>query len=483
MIIKGGPRGGATSLANHLQKDSNERVSVVEIAGLAATDIPGALKEIMALTAGTACRDGMYHASISAAPGEAEMTPEQRARAVEILADELGLSGQPRVVVEHVKVGESGIERTHQHIVFGRINDDGKTITDFLNYPAHERAARAIEMELNHQHTPGAFDRGDGAPRPDRTPGHDEYQQAERSGLNPREAKALLSDLWRQSDSGKAFVEAAAERGFTVCQGDKCLLVVDAEGEHVRLSRRLPDRAADIVERMSDVVLPTLDEARAAQREVSATPPEIAQEGVEPVAAGISVAEVVEPSPALSAAPREAVDVALGPTPSTQDVRYDEVEAPEGSRPILADELFREEAASYESSDRSTGGDAFRDEPPTPFGGPIDFPDQAGVGMSIVADFAARAAGQVLDVAADISEGLLGLFVGAGGPTEKAPERPVQPERRAMPEKQDPPPRQTPVELFSEYARARLSGVELTEVHRQASELAIKTSPNRDIER
>ncbi len=467
MIIKGGSRAGPTSLANHLQKDTNERVTVVEIAGLAATDIPGALKEIMALTAGTHCRDGMYHASISAAPGEPEMTPEQRARAVEILADELGLSEQPRLVVEHQKVGESGIERTHQHVVFGRVDEDGKTISDFQNYPAHERAARAIEVELNHQRTPGAFDRDDGTLRPERTPGHDEYQQAERSGLSPKEAKALLTELWQQSDSGKAFVEAAAEQGFIVCQGNKCLLVMDEAGDHVRLSRRLPNSAAEIAARIGEVreALPTLDEARAAlDRDAPAPAVETALQGHEAVSGMDMAAGDRDPSPALSLAPDE---------PSLE---------PGETESLGAGAL--EGRTAPDDRGAGTGADRFADEPPQPMRAAADPPDHMSKGLDVAAGVAVRTVGAAVEVAADIGEGLLGLMVGVGGPIDASPPK-VEPKRdRPMSQSAAPPSAPTPTNVFSEYARARLSGAEMTDIQRQASDRAqALQKKDRDFER
>ena len=441
MIIKGGARAGPGNLASHLEKATNERVTLVAVEGLAATDIRGALREIMALTTGTACRDGMYHASISPEPGEPELTPEQRGHAVEVLAEELHLTGQPRIVVEHEKTGESGIARVHQHIVFGRVDEDGKTISDFNNYPAHERAARRLEIEFGHRETPGVFDRPEGEARPTRTPAHSEWQKAERSGLDPVEARALLTELWQRSDSGKAFVEAAAEHGFTICQGTSCLLVLDEAGDRARLSRRLPDRASDIAERLAEVrdTLPTLEEAQAAlalSREARPYEPEPA------------AALEATPVPDLPSAP-----VAEPPPPLLK---------------ATSDRLPPGE------------GDLFRDEPPRS-GIAADPSDHIIKGVGIVAGMASRIAEQALDVVADINEGLLGFF--GGGPIGYEPQPEAErPAERPLSQNQ-PPPRPTPTELFSEFARARLTGEEMTEVQRRGAELANMKSRDRDMER
>ena len=459
MIVKGGARAGAGNLAAHLEKNTNERVSVVAIDGLAATDIRGALKEIMALTAGTACRDGMYHASISPEPGEPELTVEQRARAVEVLAEELGLTSQPRIVVEHEKTGESGITRIHQHIVFGRVDEDGKTISDFNNYAAHERAARRIEIEFGHRETPGVFSREEGVERPTRTPSHAEWQHAERSGLNPKEAQALLTELWQQSDSGRSFVAAAAEHGFTICRGDKTpFLVTDEAGDHVRLSRRLPDRAAEIARRMSDVdrlSLPTLDEARAALaiEKTSSLSPEVGVAEHAPAQPSSRTPSHVEPD-------RGAADLdPSDPQPTIGDGSPNAENAPvvDVGEPASA-------AAATRGSNRNT----FADETPRLPGAPLD-PPGLSKGIGIAVDLVGRVAEKAIEVAADAIDGLLGLFLGVGVASQEQPKfgsspavlEPHEPPGEAQPAAGDRhevlKARPVPAEVFTDMVRARLS--------------------------
>ncbi len=413
MIIKGGARGGAGNLAAHLVKETNEKVTILEIKGLAGTSVKECLHELMAATVGTECQLGLYHASISPSPGEADLTAEQKARSVALLAKELGLEGQPYIVVEHEKTGASGIERTHHHAVWSRVDEHGKTISDYNNYPAHERASRAAEIEFFHERVQGVFDRPEGVKRPARAPHHSEFQQADRTTLSPRQAEALLTDLWQQSDTGRSFVEAAAEQGFIVCKGDKApYLVLDAEGDFVRLTRRLPDKASEIYDRLSEVreELPTLNEAR----------DQLNLERVE-----------FEP-------------------------------------PVILD--------------RGTGTDHFADETPRKAGAAVEPPDHFSAGLQVAAGIATRAAEPAIEVAGDIGEGLIGLLVGFDVSAGSAQQTEPQPEKTMS---QSPPPapvtRPSPTDLFSEYARARLTGAEMTEVNRQASERA--NNKNRDIER
>jgi hypothetical protein len=58
------------NLAAHLLRtDTNERVELVELKGVAATTLPAALLEMQALALGTRCKKALYHASINTAPG------------------------------------------------------------------------------------------------------------------------------------------------------------------------------------------------------------------------------------------------------------------------------------------------------------------------------------------------------------------------------------------------------------------------------
>jgi hypothetical protein len=137
VVIKGGARGGAGSLAEHLQRtDTNERAELIELRGVVAGDLARALREIDAVASGTRCTRPFYHASINTAPDE-PLTDEQWTHAIDQLEEKLGLTGQPRAVVEHEK--ES---REHRHVVWSRIDlDHMRAISDSHNYRKHEEVA------------------------------------------------------------------------------------------------------------------------------------------------------------------------------------------------------------------------------------------------------------------------------------------------------------------------------------------------------
>lgn len=266
-MIKGNARGGPAALAAHLQRrDTNECIRLREFEGVTARDVLGALREMDAMGAGAESRRTLYHAAINTAPGE-RLTDDQKRKAVERLADELGLKDQPRIVVEHVKK-----DREHMHVVYMRIDVDRmRAIPDSHNFRKHEIVARDLERAFGHEPVKGVHVRPKEEPRPARTPSHGEMQQADRTGITPQQAKVEITALWQQADSGRAFAASVAAAGWVLAKGDRRdLVLVDRAGEPHSLARRVDRaKAADISQRMSDVdrsKLPSVAEAKELQR-------------------------------------------------------------------------------------------------------------------------------------------------------------------------------------------------------------------------
>jgi hypothetical protein len=268
MIIDGKSRGNGAQLGRYLiAPGENERVQVLEIRGVAALDVPGAVLEMDALAAGAQTDKPLYHASINTRASE-RMTDEQRIRAIDVLEEKLGLTGQPRTVVVHEKKG-----REHTHVVWSRIDiEHMRAIPDSHNYRKHEEAARQLEREFGHERVQGAHAEREGKERPERRPSHEELQQSKRSGLSPTQVKEKITELWRSSDSGKAFANALSEAGYVLARGDRRdFVVIDPGGGTHNLVRRIEGvRVKDVRERMADIdasTLPSVAEAKSIQRE------------------------------------------------------------------------------------------------------------------------------------------------------------------------------------------------------------------------
>lgn len=270
MIIKGNARAGAKSLAAHvLRTDTNERVEVAEVRGTVAEDVLGAVREMEAVAACTRTGKPLYHASINTRADE-RLTDEQRFRAIDRLEEALNLTGQPRVVVIHEKEG-----REHCHVIWSRTDlEHSRAIRMDHNFRTHELVARALEREFGHERVQGAHAERDDRERPKRTPGHDEWQQAARSGWKPGDAKAFVTDIWNHTDNGRSFEALLAEKGWLLARGDRRdFVVVDPQGGVHSLSRRVDGyTAAEVRDRMrdlEDVPMPGVEEARAVQRKIA----------------------------------------------------------------------------------------------------------------------------------------------------------------------------------------------------------------------
>jgi hypothetical protein len=271
MVIKGQSRAGPKQLALHLQRsDTNERVQILELQS-ALGNLTQALRDWQLLVRGTRGTKGMYHANIDPDARYA-MTPELWQRAADVLEQELGLIGQPRVIVLHEKKG-----REHIHIVWQRTNVDTMTLVpDSNNYYAHERASLSLETEFGHEHVPGKHAKRDWTKPPPKAEFSDaEWQQAERTGADPRARKSAITGLYEQSDGGQAFRAALSGAGYILAKGDRRdYVIVDEQGEVHSLARQIKGvTAKDLRAFMADIdrdSIPNIEQAKALQREIAA---------------------------------------------------------------------------------------------------------------------------------------------------------------------------------------------------------------------
>jgi hypothetical protein len=77
---QGQRRGGPVELTKHLKRaDTNERVEILGLRGVAVLDLDGALREMYAMGAALRTTRTLCHASINV-PAHERLTPEQRAK-------------------------------------------------------------------------------------------------------------------------------------------------------------------------------------------------------------------------------------------------------------------------------------------------------------------------------------------------------------------------------------------------------------------
>lgn len=268
MIIKGGSVGSVAYWSKHLMRDdTNTRAELKDVRGLLADDVGAALRQMEAVASGSRSQgDFMYQANINPRDHE-RLTDEQWQQAVDTLEKNLGLEGHQRIVVEHEKE-----DRVHRHVVWNRVDADTMRIADMSwNYYTHERTSRELEERFDLARTKSLHGehRPDG--RPERAPEMWEERAKERGGIDRDAMKAELTELWRATDSGKAFQSAIEEQGYMLARGDRRnFVVMDQAGTAHSLARRLDGvTTAQVSRRMADIdrdSLPSVVEARARQK-------------------------------------------------------------------------------------------------------------------------------------------------------------------------------------------------------------------------
>jgi hypothetical protein len=268
MVIKGGSRAGPKQLATHLLRtDTNERVQILDLHS-PIEDLHETFRDWQVLASGTRGSLGLYHANIDPAQ-DYQMTEEQWLRSVDVLEKELGLDGQPRAVVLHEKHG-----RQHIHVVWQRTDiEQMKLVSDSYNYLAHEKASYQLEEEFGHEHVPGKHAKRDRDKQPEFPKAdinHAEWQQMERTGIDPRARKEQITELYERSDTGQAFKAALEEQGYILARGkNRNYVLVDEQAEIYSLTRHITSENAGPIKKFMahypPASLPDYTEAQATQ--------------------------------------------------------------------------------------------------------------------------------------------------------------------------------------------------------------------------
>lgn len=246
MILVGSQRSSAYNLANHLMNDfENDHVTLYEVRGFVARDLHEALSEAYAISKGTKCEQFMFSLSLNP-PKDQEASEQDLIDAANRAEEKLGLDNQPRAIIFHEKEG-----RRHAHVVWSRI--DAKTMTA-INLPHFKNRLMGLSRELFLDH---GWELPDGLRRDrGKSPLNftlDEWQQAKRLGLDPREIKQSFQDAWKQSDSRKAFQHALEDKGYFLARGDRRgFVALDIQGEVFSIPRMVSIRTKDVRERLGD---------------------------------------------------------------------------------------------------------------------------------------------------------------------------------------------------------------------------------------
>lgn len=265
MILKGSQRAGGADLALHLMNEyDNERVEIAQVRGTVADDLYGAFAEYDAIAAGTRCKKHLYSLSIN--PPLA-LTRQQYRAAIDRIEKGLGLEGQPRAIVFHVKNG-----REHCHVVWSRIDSRAlKAIHISHDHMKLRTLARELGREFGLKLPDGlAHDlRQERGPKRDMTLA--EKRQAENSGITPEQRRKEITQAYRAADSAAGFRAALTELGYELARGDRRgFVVVDRHGDVHSLARQIEGvKSRELAARLAPLApadLPSVEQARADMR-------------------------------------------------------------------------------------------------------------------------------------------------------------------------------------------------------------------------
>jgi len=266
MIPKGNQRAGGQQLATHLLNAyDNDRVEIADMRGAIAQDLHGAFAEWYAEAKATNCSKYLYSLSINPDHRQGPFTREHYDDFIRRTEKTLGLSGQPRAVVFHVKHG-----REHCHVVWSRIDTDKMKAVQLSHDRQKLRAvAQQYAKDYNLTLPPGmnnnrGKDRFNAAAKNENLA---EKQQEERSGTSKKQRMEQITQAWRESADARSFIKALDASGYYLARGDqRSYVVVDLYGEIHSLSRQLTGvKSKELKARLADHPVEKLLTVAAAQ--------------------------------------------------------------------------------------------------------------------------------------------------------------------------------------------------------------------------
>lgn len=237
MIPFASQRGSGQDLATHLMNEhDNELMELTHLRGSIAQDLHGAFAEWEAqASALTKCENYLYSLSVNPDP-ERPLTRDQVMAYIDQAEEKLGLQGQPRAVVFHIKNG-----REHAHAIWSRIDaDKGKAV-----HMAYDRdKLMMVTRSFAREHGLSLPD-GYGKEKDAQSQQLSLYEkvQSDETGLSKEQRTQLITKLYKESDSAKAFVAALGAHGYLLATGKRPYVLVDLYGHVNALPKMIDDKS------------------------------------------------------------------------------------------------------------------------------------------------------------------------------------------------------------------------------------------------
>lgn len=275
MIPFASERGEGQDLAAHLQNaEDNEFIELADMRGAIAQDLHGAFAEWEAQAhALTRCRNYLCSLSINPDELQGRISRDQYLDYIARAEEKLGLGDQPRAVVFHIKHDKHGRAREHCHVIWSRIDvETGKAVNLAFFKDKLMTVTREFARDNGLQLPQGYYTHEDRQWRKNRQLDRYESIKQKETGIGHEERMAAITEAWRSSDTGAAFVHALEERGYMLARGrnESRLVLVDIYGHTHALTRMIDDktvRTKHVRERLgaeyAPETLPTVQQAQA----------------------------------------------------------------------------------------------------------------------------------------------------------------------------------------------------------------------------
>lgn len=273
MIPFGSQRAEGQDLATHLlNAQDNERLEVVQVRGAVARDLHGAFAEWEAQAHNlTRCTNYLYSLSINPDQRQGRLTKEQYLDFIERAEERLGLSGQPRAIVLHVKKDGRGVPREHCHVIWSRIDvERGKARHVAIDFEKLMTVTREFARDHGLRLPDGYYKDKKQDQRRGRQMSLYEKKQEDYGGVTMAQHKAQVTEAWNRRDTPRAFVRSLEELGYILATGDRPYVLVDRYGNMNSLPKLIDDKnvrtkdvRAFLDKKYPKDSLPTVEEARA----------------------------------------------------------------------------------------------------------------------------------------------------------------------------------------------------------------------------
>ena len=274
MIPFGSQRALGQDLATHLlNTQDNERMEVAQVRGAVARDLHGAFAEWEAQAHNlTRCSNYLYSLSVNPDQRQGRLSREQYLDYIDRVENRIGLTGQPRAIVFHVKKDKNGIPREHCHVIWSRIDAErGKARQIAFDHDKLMMVTREFARDHGLKLPDGYYrEKGQERPKKNRQLSLYEKSQQEKGGLTKEQHMAQVTAAWQKRDNPRAFVRSLEDMGYILATGTRDYVLVDLYGNMNSLPKLIDDkkvRTKDLREFIGKEFpkdsLPTVDEARA----------------------------------------------------------------------------------------------------------------------------------------------------------------------------------------------------------------------------